>query len=77
MRWFATWPVTPDLDLRSGDDLAAAPAKTAFIDRFPRVKNIQPAEGLQSLLRRQIERFPFHEPSLFGGVATDYQAVNK
>jgi len=53
-RWFAPPSVAPDFDLPAGDNVPTPAAKALFVNRFPRMKNIQATEGIQSLLGRQI-----------------------
>jgi hypothetical protein len=46
--------VAPDLDLPAADNIPASAAKTLFVNRFPRMKNIQATERIQSLAGRQM-----------------------
>ena len=53
-RWFVPPSVAPNLDLPAGDNVATPAAKALFVNRFPRMENIQATEGIQSLLDRQM-----------------------
>ena len=53
-RWLAAPPVAPDFDLPAGDNVPTPAAKALFVNRFPRMKNIQATKRIQSLLGRQM-----------------------
>ena len=40
-RWFAAPSVASDFDLPAGDNVPTPAAKALFVNRFPRMKNIQ------------------------------------
>ena len=53
-RWVAAPSLAHDLDLPASDNVTTPAAKALFVNRFPRMENIQAAEGIQSLLDRQM-----------------------
>ena len=53
-RWVAAPSLAHDLDLPASDNVTAPAAKALFVNRFPRMENVQATESIQSLLDRQM-----------------------